>query len=253
MEVFQGWDENGKKATVIRVSRHEANHWRAWDSSMANPATLFDAERAFCSMLTTARKVVQGFETGTPLEADCVTAPIRNLYAWHLTCKRFVESRLVALLIARSKIPSSSDYQGTQTRSFCEQSVKAVERLIHPLWHFVESPNQDHAEQVQAASSRGEKLNLNPIHADDLLTYVASELQLLKWTVSRWTMKNLAARIGMDDGTLSKFIPGEKAKGRRSKLTDEIVITVCQRIIKDSPTASHCDGAKALLAELMTK
>lgn len=112
MEVHQGWDQNGKKATVIRVSRHVANYWSAWDSSMANPQTLFDAERAFGSMLTTARKVVRGFETGTPIEADDVTAPIRNLYAWHSTCKRFVESKRVALRTARSKIPSPADYQG---------------------------------------------------------------------------------------------------------------------------------------------
>ena len=250
MEVHQGWNEDGKKVTVIRVSRHEANYWSAWDSSTANPATQWDAERAFQSMLTTARKVQRGFETGTSLESDCVTAPIRNLYAWYSTCKCFVESKRVALRTARSKITSPADYQGTQTTSFCEQAVSTVDQLIRQLWHFVESPNQDPAEQVQAASSRGEKLNLKPIHADDLLTLVSGELQLLKWTARRWTMKNLAERIGMSDDILSRFIPGEKGKGKRRNLNDDIVIEACQRIIASSPTITHREGAESLLSEL---
>ena len=249
MDIHQGWNEDGKKATVIRVSRHVANYWSAWDSSMANPTTQHEAEQAFGSMLTCARKLVRCFATGTPLEAGCVTSPIRNLYAWHSTCKRFVESKRVVLRTARSKIPSPADYQGTQTTSFCEQAVSTVDQLIRQLWHFVESPKQSPEEQVQAASTRGDKLNLKPIHADDLLTLVSSELALLQWTAKRWTMKALAERIGMSDDTLSRYIPGDKAKGKRSQLTDEIVREICQRVIAESPTKSHQEGAESLLNE----
>ena len=181
MEVHQGWDANGKKVTVIRVSNNIANYWSAWDSSMANPTTQHEAQQAFGSMLTCARKVVRGFGTGTPLEAGCVTAPIRNLYAWHSTCDRFVKTRRVQLRTARFKIPSPADYQGTQTVSFSEQAVAAVDMLIRQLWHFVESRTEPPDDQVQAASTRGDKINLKPIHADDLLTLVSSELALLQW------------------------------------------------------------------------
>jgi hypothetical protein len=253
MEVIQGWDDSGKKATVIRVSNNVANYWSAWDSSMANPTTQHEAQQAFGSMLTCARKVVRGFGTGTPLEAGCVTAPIRNLYAWHSTCKRFVESKRVVLRTARSKIPSPADYQGTLTTSFCEQAVSAVDQLIRQLWHFVESRTEPPDDQIQAASTRGDKINLKPIHADDLLTLVSSELALLQWTAKRWTMKALAERIGMSDDTLRGFAPGEKGKGKRSNLTDDIVIQICQRVIEKSPTESHRQGAESLLSELKSQ
>ena len=253
MEVHQGWDDSGKKATVIRVSNNVANYWSAWDSSMANPTTQHEAQQAFGSMLTCARKVVRGFGTGTPLEAGCVTAPIRNLYAWHSTCDRFVKARRVQLRTARFKIPSPADYQGTQSVSFSEQAVAAVDMLIRQLWHFVESRTEPPEDQVQAASTRGDKINLKPIHADDLLTLVSSELALLRWTAMRWTMKVLMERTGISDDTLRLYIPKKGAKGERRNLTDEIVIEICQRVIAESPTKSHREGAESLLNELKSQ
>lgn len=250
MDIHQGWNEDGKKAILCRPAEKEFYSWCTWDLSRANPATQLDAEHAFGAMLTSARRVVHGFKNGTPLIDDLELAPIRNLYAWHSSCKLFVQSKRVVLRTARSKIPSPADYQGTQTTSFCEQAVSAVDQLISQLWHFVESPNQSPEEQVQAASTRGDKLTLKPIHADDLLTLVSSELALLQWTAKRWTMKTLAERIGMSDDTLSRYITGDKAKGKRSQLTDEIVIQACQRVIAESPTESHRQGAESLLSEL---
>ena len=181
-DVFVGFNDASQKVFLLPAGSRFVRRVPKWPADdFSEPVTLPQALFSFESMLLSAQKVAEAFEAGSPLDDRDEFAPIRNLFRWKATCRKYVKDNMIALLAARRETKTPADYAGTTSRSFCQQAVESCECLIRQLWVFVTDPKVPDEDQVQAASTRGDKINLKPIHADDLLTLVSSELALLQW------------------------------------------------------------------------